>query len=159
MSQFELPKVQWHHISPRHIAVVLVSNVIWLLIWLAATIVIAVMAKSLWWLTTAWIVLIYIVRVSLVVPRNRAIGYAVRQDDLLVRRGVMYNSMTAVPYGLMQTVSMHRGPIDRMVGLATLRMSTASAAASVSIPGLPLAEAEQLRDHLIRVAETRRAGL
>lgn len=159
MSQFELPKVQWHHISPRHITVVLVSNVIWLLIWLAATIVIAVMAKSLWWLTTAWIVLIYIVRVSLVVPRNRAIGYAIRQDDLLVRRGVMYNSMTAVPYGRMQTVSMHRGPIDRMVGLATLRMSTASAAASVSIPGLPLAEAEQLRDHLICVAETRRAGL
>lgn len=71
----------------------------------------------------------------------------------------MFNSMTAVPYGRMQTVSMHRGPIDRMLGLASLRMSTASAGASVSIPGLPLAEAERLRDHLIRVAETRRAGL
>lgn len=159
MTKFELPRVQWHHISPRHITVELVSGLIWLLIWIAATVVIAVLAQGLWWLTTAWMIVVGIVQVSLVVPRNRAIGYTVREDDLLVRRGVMFNSMTAVPYGRMQTVSMHRGPVDRMVGLATLRMSTASAAATVAIPGLPLAEAERLRDHLIRVAETRRAGL
>ncbi|WP_311477349.1 PH domain-containing protein [uncultured Gulosibacter sp.] len=159
MTKLELPQVQWHRISPRHIAVSLVSNVIWLLVCLVATVVIWVLADGLWWLITAWMVVVSIVEVAMVVPRNRAIGYAVREDDLLVRRGVMFNSMTAVPYGRMQTVSMHRGPIDRMLGLASLRMSTASAGASVSIPGLPLAEAERLRDHLIRVAETRRAGL
>jgi len=36
---------------------------------------------------------------------------------------------------------------------------TAAALSGVLIPGLPLAEAEQLRDHLVAVAETRRAGL
>jgi membrane protein YdbS with pleckstrin-like domain len=36
---------------------------------------------------------------------------------------------------------------------------TAAAATGVVIPGLTLADAEELRDHLVALAETRRAGL
>jgi membrane protein YdbS with pleckstrin-like domain len=36
---------------------------------------------------------------------------------------------------------------------------TAAAATGVTIPGLPEADAEELRDKLVALAETRRAGL
>jgi membrane protein YdbS with pleckstrin-like domain len=36
---------------------------------------------------------------------------------------------------------------------------TAAASSSVAIPGLPVADAEELRDQLVALAETRRAGL
>jgi len=45
------------------------------------------------------------------------------------------------------------------LGLSELRLVTAAAATGVTIPGLPLPSAEELRDRLIAVAETRRAGL
>jgi hypothetical protein len=36
---------------------------------------------------------------------------------------------------------------------------TAAASSGVTIPGLPLAVAEELRDQLVHLAESRRAGL
>jgi membrane protein YdbS with pleckstrin-like domain len=59
----------------------------------------------------------------------------------------------------MQLVDINRGPIARAVGLSELRFVTAAAATGVTIPGLPAAEAESLRDRLVALAETRRAGL
>ena len=47
----------------------------------------------------------------------------------------------------------------RAFGLAELKFVTAAASTGILIPGLPLARAEELRDHLVAVAETRRAGL
>ncbi len=103
--------------------------------------------------------LVAIVSLALVPRRVRAIGYQLRTDDLVFRRGIIFRRQVAVPYGRLQLVDVSRGPISRMLGLSELRLVTAAVSTGVSIPGLPHAEAEQLRDHLISVAETRRAGL
>jgi membrane protein YdbS with pleckstrin-like domain len=71
----------------------------------------------------------------------------------------MFQRFVAVPFGRMQLVDITRGPLARALGLAELKLVTAAAATGVVIPGLPLADAEELRDHLVALAETRRAGL
>lgn len=91
--------------------------------------------------------------------RVRAIGYQLREDDLLFRRGILFERVVAVPYGRLQLVDVTRGPLLRSLGLATLKFVTASAATGVNLPGLPEAEAEVLRDRLVELAETRRSGL
>lgn len=91
--------------------------------------------------------------------RARAIGYQLRDDDLVVRRGVMVRRTVAVPYGRMQLVDTSQGPIMRRFDLATLTLRTASAGTDASIPGLPSDEALRVRDELARRAERRRAGL
>lgn len=91
--------------------------------------------------------------------RVKAIGYKLRQDDLLFRRGIMFERIVAVPYGRLQLVDVNRGPLLRMLGLSTLKFVTASIATGVNLPGLPADEAEQLRDRLVALAETRRSGL
>jgi membrane protein YdbS with pleckstrin-like domain len=91
--------------------------------------------------------------------RFRAWGYAERDDDLLVRRGVMIKRLTVVPYGRMQFVDVTAGPVDRMFGLATVQLHTAAAATDARIPGLSVTEAARLRDRLAALGEARAAGL
>lgn len=94
------------------------------------------------------------------VPRRvRALGYQLRQDDVVFRRGVLFRRQVAAPYGRLQLVDISRGPVSRLLGLSEVRIVTAAASTGMSIPGIPAPEAEELRDHLIAVAETRRAGL
>jgi uncharacterized protein len=56
-------------------------------------------------------------------------------------------------------VDINRGPVDRFLGLSELRFVTAAASTGVTIPGLDAAEADALRDRLVALAESRRAGL
>lgn len=151
------PQVHWHRISPKHVMREAIGAVIGLLIWIAITVTVALTVGELWWLIPLPFVALSVSSLAFAVLRNRSIRYALRQDDFVVRRGVMFSNLVAVPYGRMQTVSVSRGPIDQMLGLADVKMTTASGAAAV--PGLERVEAERLRDHLVQVAETRRAGL
>ncbi len=91
--------------------------------------------------------------------RVRAWAYCEREDDLLVRRGVMISRLSVIPYGRMQFIDVIAGPIERSFGLATVRMHTAAASSDARIPGLPHDEAARLRDTLARLGEARAAGL
>jgi membrane protein YdbS with pleckstrin-like domain len=97
--------------------------------------------------------------VVFVTRRFRAWGYAEREDDLLVKRGVMFSRLSVIPYGRMQFIDVTAGPIERAFGLATVRMHTAAAASDARIPGLPAAEAARLRDRLAELGEAQAAGL
>jgi len=86
-------------------------------------------------------------------------GYAEREDDLLVRRGVMFARLSVVPYGRMQFIDVTAGPLERSFGLATVRLHTAAAATDARIPGLEREEAARLRDRLAELGEAQAAGL
>jgi len=91
--------------------------------------------------------------------RFEAWGYAERQDDLLVRRGVLFSRLSVIPYGRMQFIDVTAGPLERALGLATVKMHTAAAASDARIPGLDRTEAERLRDRLAELGEAQAAGL
>lgn len=94
------------------------------------------------------------------IPRIwRAWGYSERQEDLLVKHGVMFRKLIVVPYGRMQFVDVNSGPLDRKFGLATVQLHTASPATDAKIPGLPADEATRLRDRLSALGEAKAAGL
>ena len=91
--------------------------------------------------------------------RFSAWGYAEREDDLLVQRGVMFSRLSVVPYGRMQFIDVTAGPLERSFGIATVRMHTAAAASDARIPGLDREEAARLRDRLAELGEAQAAGL
>ena len=94
------------------------------------------------------------------IPRQvRAMGYALADNHLLWRHGVMFRSITVTPYGRMQFVDTSQGPLARRLGIAEVRLHTASARTDATINGLPVAEAENLRQVLSRRGEERMAGL
>jgi len=93
--------------------------------------------------------------------RNRfhAWGYLERAEDLEVRRGVMVQRLSVVPYGRMQFVEITAGPVERLFGLSTVKLHTAAAASDARIPGLDPDEAARLRDRLAALGEAKAAGL
>ena len=110
-------------------------------------------------LVLAAVVVTAMIRLIIAPRRVHAIGWILREDDLVVRRGILLSRLVAVPYGRMQLVDVNRGPVARLLGLAELRLVTAAATSDVTLPGLPEAEAAQLRDALVARAEERRVGL
>ena len=91
--------------------------------------------------------------------RVAAWSYAERRDDLMVKRGVLIRRQSVIPYGRMQFIDVTAGPVERSLGLATLRMHTAAAASDARIPGLDKADAAKLRDQLAALGEAQAAGL
>ncbi len=109
----------------------------------------------------AFVLLLAATGTAAVVLRRRVLswGYAEREDDLVVRRGVLIRRLTVVPYGRMQFIDVTAGPFERAFGLATVQLHTAAAATDARIPGLDAQEAARLRDRLSLLGEARAAGL
>jgi membrane protein YdbS with pleckstrin-like domain len=158
--RLELPDTEWHRVSPKYIVVDVVGSIVTAVILVAATSIPAWLTDVTWlWAIPAVFALISVLTIALVPRRVRSIGYTLREDDLLFRRGLMFQRFVAVPYGRMQLVDINRGPLARALGLSELRFVTAAAATGVVIPGIGAADAEELRDRLVELAESRRAGL
>jgi uncharacterized protein len=150
----------WLRVSPKYIVVEVIGSIIGMIVFVGVFVV-AYLFWQQWWALWGAIAIGVVSLVSLAFePRRvRSIGYRLRQDDLLFRRGIMFQRQVAVPYGRMQLVDITRGPVARALGLADLKFVTAAASTAVTVPGLPMEEADRLRDELVALAETRRAGL
>jgi membrane protein YdbS with pleckstrin-like domain len=85
--------------------------------------------------------------------------YAEREQDLLVTHGRLRRSLSVVPYGRMQVIEVSANPIAQRLGIATVKLVTASASTDATIPGLPVEEAHELRDRLSAKGEALSAGL
>ena len=64
-------------------------------------------------------------------------GFALREKDILYRRGYLVNKTTVVPFKRIQHASISRDVWDKMLGISTLKIFTAGGSGSdISIPGL-----------------------
>ena len=150
----------WHQISPRYVVSQLLQNAIFLVVVVVVALVVAFAFHQQWvWIPLGVIVVIEVFTLIILPRQARAIGYMLRTDDIVFRKGILWQRMIAVPYGRMQLVDITQGPLDRAFGISQLKMVTAAATTGVQIPGLTQGAAEALRDTLIEVAETRRTGL
>ena len=80
--------------------------------------------------------------------------FALDEAGLRIRRGLWWRSETLVPRSRVQHTDINRGPLDRKLGLATLKVYTAGTKlASVAIEGLPAERAVELRDALVAAGD------
>ena len=113
---------------------------------------------ALWWLT-AVPAAIALVCLWLVPAQVRALRYALAETDFVIRRGVLKRSMTLVPYGRIQYVDIYQGPVLRILGISTIKLSTASAHTDATLGGVPVADAARLRDVLVERGSAELVGL
>lgn len=160
MEPFDPADVTWQRVSPRLGAARRLVLSAQMLVLVAIPIVLVVLGVPAWVLAAVPVLLVIFAWAWWVVGRQvGAIGYAEREDDLLVRRGILIRALVVVPYGRMQYVDVEAGPIDRRFGIARVQLHTASPGTDAQIPGLPPDEAARLRDRLARRGEARLAGL
>jgi membrane protein YdbS with pleckstrin-like domain len=157
---FAPPGQEWTRVSPRLAdlrrllllvltvpAVLVVAGILAVLDWRLVLAPLLLGALAIGW---GWVV---------VGRAARSWGYAERDDDLLVRRGVLFRKLVVVPYGRMQLVDVTAGPLDRHYGIARVQLHTAAATSDAVIPGLLPEEAARLRERLSALGEARSAGL
>jgi membrane protein YdbS with pleckstrin-like domain len=150
----------WHQLARAYVWVQLISAGVVLVLVLVAAFVVQLWWDVPWVWIPAGVIAIGSLWTLIITPRQaRSYGYQLRRDDLVFRRGILWQRMVAVPYGRMQLIDITHGPLDRGFGIAQLKLVTAAATSGVTIPGLTQEAAERLRDTLIDVAETRRTGL
>ena len=157
---FDPPDVRWARVSPRLATSRLATAGIGLGLPAVGGVVAAVLSGVAWvWVIPAVFAVLGIWAAWLIPRQVRAVGYAERADDLLIRKGIMFRSMVVVPYGRMQYVDVKAGPLARAFGVASVQLHTASIGTDAAIDGLPPAEATRLRDQLAARGEARLAGL
>ena len=150
----------WHQLARQYVWVQLISTGVLALIVLPAALLVTLLWHQWWALIPGGIFLGILAWTMIITPRQaRAYGYQLRRDDLVFRRGILWQRVVAVPYGRMQLIDITHGPLDRGFGIAQLKLVTAAASTGVVIPGLKQEAAELLRDTLVDVAEERRTGL
>jgi hypothetical protein len=92
---------------------------------------------ALWWPHLSW----------------QALGWHLGEHELLVRRGVLVRTVTAIPRSRVQHVDLRQGPLEQAFGLVRLEVHTASGlGADGLIPGLEPEEAQRLRHALTGAA-------
>lgn len=150
-------------VSPKLIKVRTLENLPWWIffILLASGIHIAIimleLPPALHLITlTIWPFVLF--SIILLPRRVRAIGYVIRENDVVLRTGLLIRKLNIVPFGRVQEINIHEGFWERRYGLSTITLKTASEV-SLSVPGLSKSESDQIRDLVTREADQKMAAL
>ena len=150
--------VEFQHVSPK-LATLRLGNALALcgaLCGALSALVLIVDIPALWWLM---LVPAAIALFCLWLAQVRALRYALADTDFVIRRGVFSRSLTLVPYGRIQYVDIYQGPVLRLLGISTIKLSTASAQTDATLSGVPVADAARLRDVLAERGSAELMGL
>ena len=73
-------------------------------------------------------------------------GFAIREHDITYRSGIIFPSVTTVPFRKIQQVSIRQNPVTRLFGLYAVDIvNGAQSMSSISIPGLTARTAEEIK--------------
>lgn len=149
--------------TPAHRDYAKVKLTTWAITWgviLLAALVPAVLAATgagiaLWLVLAPILLVLLLALLALRIIRRQvaALGYLEREEDFIVRSGVMWRKQVVIPYGRMQYVEVNSGPLERRYGLCQLTLNTAGTGATAHVYGLPEREGQELRERLVAAGE------
>ena len=150
----------YHALDPRVVTLWRLSYLIGFGILLLGCLPLVVTAFFIWSVWGYLSLALWVVLLALAVwltywrpPRlYSAWSYRIDGKVLETRSGLLIRVVRLLPLNRLQHVDLSRGPIERMLGLASLVLYTAGTSiASITIPGLEAGEAARLRDQLITI--------
>lgn len=138
-------------LDPRIVAVWRTFSALWLVPLLGGAAVVSVVLLG----TVGWIgVVVALGLLALLLgwyppARYDRWGWQLTDLALELRRGVVIQQRSVVPYFRIQQIDVTQGPIDRLLGLATLQVTTAAASGTVALPGIASDDAPDVRAELL----------
>lgn len=157
------PAERWELRTPRH--PVNRRAVYW---WMLQALVfnggiaaVALAVRLIWpstavWSTPALVLALLVLLVALFVEpfwRYRVHRWETSEHAVYARSGWLVREWRAAPLSRAQTIDAIQGPLEQMLGLATLRVTTASSGGAINIVGLDHATAQRTATELTRIAE------
>ena len=153
----ELPSVldiRYRAIQKKHRTVSIIAVTIFGLIILVIPLTINILSGDSWfydhiiYILSSWL-LLYLFMLTISFKGYRHKGYAMRERDIIFKKGWIWRSSTIVPFNRIQHTEIEQGPIERMFGLSVLKIYTAGGSSSdLKIPGLLPDTANRLKDYI-----------
>lgn len=164
MTKLIADEIPFRRIDPRYRTVEMIVHAIVLVMCTGAAVAAALLIRSVVPAYVAWGIVIVVFALCvwawrLSLRRIKVLGYFEASDELLVRKGIMFQHLTVVPYGRMQQIHVSSGPLMRHYGLAKVQLVTASSDTDARIPGISAEEAERLRKKLTDLGNAKLEGL
>lgn len=152
----ELPKFsaqQKISLAPAYVLSRLVSLLITLLVaaiaFIAATIIKPELIELRQNLQLLWLLPLLGAMAIWVWVSSRYRAYSLRQEDVSFYSGVIFRRIVIQPVSRVQHIEISRGAVERVFGLATLKLFSAGGTShALAIPGLKNDTAEALRDQI-----------
>jgi len=149
----EIPKIDFKPIENKYLKVILINT--FLVFVIVCLVVFFADYKGLFEFieNTIWIYVsivlgfIFILLVKKIGFKKRK--YAVRQKDISYKKGVLFRSLTTVPFNRIQHVEIDEGPISRLFDLVSLSVFTAGDSSDdLKVSGLLKEEAKQIKEFI-----------
>lgn len=100
---------------------------------------------------------IYAFQFIIIWKKQSRYGYALREKDLVYKRGFLIEQITVIPFNRVQHVSTSQGVLDRFFSIARLQLFTAGGSGSdINIPGLPPQLARQMKERIVQKVDDAR---
>lgn len=96
--------------------------------------------------------LIFIIGLSFIVSYYgyHQMAYALRDRDIYYKKGLIFRKTTVIPFNRIQHCEVNHGPVDRIFGLASLKIFTAGGQSSdLEVPGISEHKAHALKDFIL----------
>lgn len=88
---------------------------------------------------------------------DRLIYYTLREQDIVLFKGLFFKKVICQPMLRIQHIDIQRGPLERLAGLATLKVYSAGGSDyTLAIPGLPEETAEKMRQFVLNHSDLTR---
>lgn len=82
-------------------------------------------------------------------------GYAVRENDICMRRGLFFKKYVVVPFNRIQHITVEQGPLARAFGLASLKVySAAGDKNDFVLSGITKERAEEMKQFILEQIKT-----
>ena len=145
--------LEWQPLDSRYVRRMLVERLIILLVIGVASLVPGFIFSVAFdpavpiWVFVVLFAIPFLAWPFIAVPRR---GYVVRDRDIVFRQGVLFRSVTAIPFNRIQHVETSSTPLDRKFDLSALQLYTAGGTGGdLKIQGLQTGVAEQLRGFIL----------
>jgi hypothetical protein len=149
----DMEDLEWQQLHPRYVRRMQVERILIVLAALAASALPYLFLEGMFnpgiplWALVIVFSIPFLGWPLISVPR---LGYVVRDKDIIFKSGVVWRSVTAIPYNRVQHVETSSTPFDRKFGIANLKIFTAGGSGGdLQISGLGLDTAEQLRVYIL----------
>ena len=117
----------------------------------AVALLLLLIEDIIWFILAEGVILLAMVVNLLIVQRAwRFKGYALREYDISYRTGLIFPTITTIPFNRMQQVSLKQNPISKYLHLYSVEVvNGAQALASLTIPGLTEERANRIKSTVI----------
>lgn len=118
-----------------------------------ASLIVGITSGFAWWVPFLFVALIFGLIYLAEWKGFKIKGYALRQNDISFKTGLLFFSVTSIPFNRVQHTEVSQSPLARLFDLGEVRVYTAGGASSdLTISGLKIEEAHRLKDHITKLS-------